>query len=55
MAIEGKSLNNSQRALIRRRNMNPKNYQLLRDDWDKLIILDLRYGKVKIVHKATSL
>lgn len=51
MAIEGKSLNNSQRALIRRRNMNPKNYRLVRDDWDKLLLLDLRYNKIKILHK----
>ena len=50
-----KPLGKNQTLMLRRRNMDPNNYQLLRDDWDKLILLDLRFGKVKIVHKATSL
>ena len=51
MATEGKALRNNQRALIRRRNMDPRNYRIIREDWDKLLLLDLRYNKIKIIHK----
>ena len=50
-----KPLTSNQVSLLKRRNMDPNNYQLLRDDWDKLILLDLRYNKVKILHKRTGL
>ena len=51
MAYETKPLTKSNIALLRRRHMNPDNYRLIRDDWDKCILLDLRYDKIKIIHK----
>ena len=50
-----KPLGKNHITLLNRRNMDPNNYLLLRDDWDKLILFDVRFGKVKIVYKATSL
>ena len=53
--VKPKPLGKNQILMLQRRNMDPKNYRLLRNDWDKLILLDLRYNKIKIVHKASSL
>lgn len=46
-----RSFTSSQYALIKRRNMNPKNYIVLKETWDRLYLKDLRYNKVKIIHK----
>ena len=48
---KGKPLSHNHKSLIKRRNMDSKNYLLIRDDWDKLYLLDLRYDKIKILHK----
>lgn len=54
MAEKNTKPNNNQRAMILRRNMDPKNYVVLKETWDKLYLKDLRYDKVKIIHKRVS-
>ena len=51
MAYETKPLSKNNIAILKRRQMDPNNYLLIRDDWDKLLLLDLRFNKIKIVHK----
>lgn len=49
--MTGKKLLPRHKKILRNRQMDPNNYLLLRDDWDKLILLDVRYDRIKIVHK----
>ncbi len=49
--MKGKKLTANQKTMIRRRGMIPENYRLLKDTHAALYLLDLRYNKVKVVHK----
>ena len=45
--------NANQSVMIRRRNLDPKNYRVVKDTWCNLYLLDIRYKKVKIIYKHT--
>lgn len=49
--LKGKSLTSNQKTMIRRRGMDPKNYRLLKNTNAALYLLDLRFDKVKVIHK----
>jgi len=48
---ERKKPNRTQRVMIKRRGLDPKNYAVLSETYSSLYLLDLRYNKVKILYK----
>ena len=45
--------NANQKTMIRRRQLDPKNYLVIKDTCCNLYLLDFRYNKVKILYKWT--
>lgn len=46
-----KTLTSDQRIMCRRRGLNPDNYRAVKDTYGTLYLLDLRYGKIKVIQK----
>lgn len=46
-----RKLNHNQKTMLRRRGMDPNNYVLLKNTNAALYLLDLRFNKVKVIHK----
>jgi hypothetical protein len=44
-------LKDHQKRMLLWRGMDPKNYLVIKDTYASLYLLDLRYGKVKIITK----
>lgn len=45
--------NANQKVTIRRRQLDPNNYRVIKETWCSLYLLDVRYNKVKIIYKYT--
>lgn len=43
--------NTNQTVMIKRRNLDPKNYRVIKETYSSLWLLDLRIKKVKILYK----
>ena len=44
-------LNSDQRIMVRRRGLDPDNYRVVKNTYAALYLLDLRYKKIKVIHK----
>lgn len=53
MAGKNPKSTGNQITMIKRRNLDPNNYRVIKETWCNLYLLDVRYNKVKIIYKYT--
>ena len=46
-----KAFDSNQRAMLRRRGLDPKDYELVKDTYVCMYIRDLRFGRIKLINK----
>lgn len=51
MSEKNKKLTSNHIAMLRRRGLDPKNYEVIKDTYSSLYLRDLRTGAIKIITK----